>query len=78
MSHLFGEQPNMNPDTLAAMQSAQEAVTRLVGTCQKESQLYKQNPRAVAQVSRNSKWLLNAIALLQRELENPCNKENVQ
>ena len=46
------------------LQKAETIVRRLVEECRKDSPLYQTNPRAVAQVSRTSKWLLNAIAQL--------------
>ena len=58
----------MDPETLALCRSAQEAVSQLVEACHKRHPLYARNPRAVAQVSRTGKWLLNAIDRLQREL----------
>ncbi len=48
--------------------SAEEGVRRLVQECRPTGPLYTCNPRKVAQVSRTGKWLLNAIAALQREL----------
>jgi hypothetical protein len=50
------------------IRSAEKSVTRLVETCQKAGRLYVQNPKAVAQVSRTGKWLLNALADLQKAL----------
>jgi hypothetical protein len=47
---------------------AEKSVTRLVETCQKSGRLYVQDPKAVAQVSRTGKWLLNALADLQKAL----------
>jgi len=59
----------MNPQTEKTLRAAEDAVARLVEACGKDTPLYKQRPRAVAQVSRTGKWLLNAIAALRRELE---------
>jgi hypothetical protein len=59
----------MNPETRATFQAAMHAVNHLVKTCRKGGPLYAQNPRAVAQVSRTGKWLLNAIQRLYRELD---------
>jgi vacuolar-type H+-ATPase subunit H len=61
----------MSPQTLSTIRSAEEAVAKLVEECRKSSRLYVKNPRAVAQVSRTSKWLLNAIARLHKELNTP-------
>jgi hypothetical protein len=49
--------------------TAEEAVQELVVECRKGGPLYKHAPQAVAQVSRTSKWLLNAITRLRRTLE---------
>jgi hypothetical protein len=58
----------VDPETLALCRSTQETVNQLVEACHKRHRLYARNPRAVAQVSRTAKWLLNAIDRLQREL----------
>ena len=55
---------------------AEEAVGRLVQECRHDGPLYGRNPRAVAQVSRTGKWLLNAIAALHRELKKPAVSED--
>ena len=59
----------MNQRTRTIVHSASQAVNRLVEVCHKGGPLYSQNPKAVAQVSRTGKWLLNAIARLEQE---PC------
>lgn len=51
-----------------AIQAAEKAVGQLVEECRKASSLHQQNPKAVAQVSRTGKWLLNAIASLRKAL----------
>ena len=56
----------MNDAESETVRAAEETVGRLVETCQKSGPLYSQSPRAVAQVSRTSKWLLNAIQKLCR------------
>ncbi len=56
----------MDPRTLDTLRAAETAVTRLVQDCAKSSPLYAENPKAVAQVSRTGKWLLNAIAALRQ------------
>jgi hypothetical protein len=48
-----------------------EAVGDLVNDCRKRGPLYRRHPRAVAQVNRTAKWLLNALATLRRQLEEP-------
>jgi hypothetical protein len=58
------------------MRAAEEAVGRLITECRKPGPLYKRAPRAVAQVSRTGKWLLNAIAALNRELKKPAAPED--
>ena len=60
----------MNQRTRAVVHAATQAVSRLVEVCHKGGPLYTQNPKAVAQVSRTGKWLLNAIARLEQELPN--------
>ena len=57
----------MNQETQDAIQAAVQAVQQLIHACRKGSPLYAENPRAVAQVSRTAKWLLNAITRLCRE-----------
>jgi hypothetical protein len=52
---------------LDAVRAAEEAARRLVGACRKGGALYGRSPRAVAQVSRTAKWLLNALDRLRRE-----------
>lgn len=59
----------MNQQTLETIRAAKEAADDLIGLCRKNGPLYNQNPRVVAQTSRNAKWLLNALATLRRELE---------
>ena len=58
----------MDPTTSNALRAAERAVTRLVEECVKDGPLYAESPRAVAQIGRTGKWLLNAIAALRREL----------
>jgi hypothetical protein len=57
--------PPQGPKTLHA---AEQAVRRLVKECSKQGTLYPRSPRAVAQVSRTGKWLLSALAALERAL----------
>jgi hypothetical protein len=57
----------MDRATLALLQSAEKAVSRLVEACHKTRPLFRRNPRATAQVSRTGKWLLNAIEQLKRQ-----------
>ena len=58
----------MNAQTRKVLRAAEQAATRLVEACHKGSPLYARSPKAIAQVSRTGKWLLNAIAALRREL----------
>ena len=62
----------MNPESQEMLPAAQEIVTCLVERCAKTGPLYPANPKAVAQVSRTGKWLINAIVALDRALEAPC------
>jgi hypothetical protein len=59
----------MNPQTQQTVRAAEEAVSDLIQACRKGGPLYQERPKAVAQVSRNAKWLLNALAALRRELK---------
>ena len=59
----------MTPEIQETVDTAQNAVTQLVAVCRKGGPLYVQNPKAVAQVSRTAKWLLNALARLHRNLD---------
>jgi hypothetical protein len=59
----------MDPDSQATLQTAVAAVTHLIEVCRPRGPLYQLEPRAVAQVNRTSKWLLNAIAALHRQLD---------
>ena len=61
----------MNARTQKVLRSAEEAVGRLVEECRKGGPLYAEDPRAVAQVSRTSKWLLNALSRLHKEQGTP-------
>ena len=56
----------MNARTRALICSTTKMVSRLVEECRKGGPLYTENPKAVAQVNRTSKWLLNALASLQQ------------
>lgn len=61
----------MGTRTLNVPRRAEEAVTKLVEECRKGGPLYPKNPKAAAQVSRTSKWLLYAITALHKELTTP-------
>jgi hypothetical protein len=56
------------PELPEAVRLAEEAVSRLAEECRKGGPLYLRSPKAVAQVSRNAKWLLNALDALRRGL----------
>ncbi len=58
----------MNARTRKLLDAAEQAVGRLVQECRKGTPLYALCPKAVAQVSRTGKWLLNATAVLAQEL----------
>ena len=60
----------MGPQTLHTLATAEDAARDLVELCRKQGKLYQQHPRSAAQVSRSSKWLLNAIAVLRGDLDN--------
>jgi hypothetical protein len=59
----------MDPDSQASLHAAVAAVTRLIEVCRPRGPLYPLEPRAVAQVNRTSKWLLNAITALHRKFD---------
>jgi hypothetical protein len=46
------------------IRSVEKSVTRLLNACHKDGHLYSRNPRAVAQINRTGKWLLNALRQL--------------
>jgi hypothetical protein len=54
------------------LRAAEEAVGRVIETCQRGGPLYARDPRAAAQVSRTAKWHLSAIAALRQALAPPC------
>jgi hypothetical protein len=54
----------VDPETLNTLRAAERAVARLLEECRKGGPLYVASPRAVAQVSRTGRWLLNALAAL--------------
>jgi hypothetical protein len=58
----------VNPETLELLRAAEDSVTRLLERCSKTGPLYPRSPRAVAQVSRTGKWLLNAVTALRADL----------
>jgi hypothetical protein len=60
------------------LRAAEEAVNRLVEACRWPGPLYARSPRAAAQVSRTSKWLMNALDALRRELTQPVAEEPAQ
>ena len=62
----------MNLQVLNTLRAAEETVNDLVHECRKSGPMYNKCPRAVAQVSRTGKWLLNAITMLRRELTPPA------
>jgi len=67
----------VKPQTLKSLDSAERAVGRLIQECRKDGPLYRDNPKAVAQVSRTSKWLLNAIVAL-REIVAPKHAKEIK
>jgi hypothetical protein len=61
----------MNTEAPEVIRTAQEAVNGLITACQKHLPLYREHPQAVAQVNRTAKWLLSAIAALNRQRAMP-------
>jgi hypothetical protein len=59
----------MKPRLLSTVRATEKAVNRLVEQCRKNGPIYDRNPKVVAHVNRTSKWLLNAVAALKRELD---------
>ncbi len=49
--------------------AAEESVSHLIQACRKSRPLYHHNPKLTAQVTRTTKWLLNAIAALNKSLD---------
>jgi hypothetical protein len=60
---------------LKKLAAAERAVNGLVQECGKQGPLYQHDPKAVAQVSRTGKWLLNAMSALRNALATHCTKE---
>jgi hypothetical protein len=52
----------MEPQTLHAIDLAEEAATQLIEVCRKNSPLYRQRPKQATQVNRTTTWFLNALA----------------
>ena len=67
----------MDQPTLDTTRAAEQSVARLVEACRKGGPLYRRDPKAVAQVSRTSKWLLNAIVAL-REIVAPKHAKEIK
>ena len=65
----------MNQRTQSTIRSAPKTVASLVERCRKGGPLYIIQPKVVAHISRTGKWLLNAIAALNQELNQPATKE---
>ena len=65
----------MKARALKKLAAAERAVNGLVQECGKQGPLYQHDPKAVAQVSRTGKWLLNAINALRSALATLCTKE---
>jgi hypothetical protein len=61
----------MKPRIRSTIRSAKQSVLRLVEECRKDGPIYPKHPKAVAQVSRTGKWLLNAITTLEQTLDTP-------
>jgi hypothetical protein len=61
----------MDPQTLHTINVIEEAASQLIEVCRKNSPLYRQRPKQVAQVNRTAKWFLNALAGLRRSVDSP-------
>jgi hypothetical protein len=61
----------LDHQTQETLRAVEQIVTRLIEHCRKHGPLYPRNPRAVAHVSRTSKWLLNAINAMRSALTAP-------
>ncbi len=68
----------MDPSIEATIRAAEDAVLQLVEVCRKRGILHNQHRKATAQVSRTAKWLLNAIAALNKDLDMPCTEGSNQ
>jgi hypothetical protein len=66
----------MDPQLLHTIEAAKEATTHLIEACRKNGHLYRKNPKAVAQVNRTGKWLLNALGALRKTLDNSPTDES--
>jgi hypothetical protein len=65
----------MNRHTLRTIHAVETAVARLLEECRTNGSLYAQHCQAVAQVSRTSKWLLNALTALRRAANHPRKRQ---
>ena len=68
--------PFMNKAMRNLLRAAEQAVGQFLAKCRKGDPLYVENPKAVAQVSRTGKWLLNALTALNRELKSSPDDDN--
>ena len=62
----------MDPQTQEMLRAAEQAVAQLVERCRQDGALCRHSPRTVAWVGRTSRWLLYALAALQRSLTRPA------
>jgi hypothetical protein len=62
----------VNQDTLSAVRTVEQSVHQLVRACHKQGPVYARSPKAVAQVNRTSKWLLNALDRLKEDQGTPA------
>jgi hypothetical protein len=70
-----GDQLMSLPDQPDVIDAAEAVLARLIDAARKDGPLYARAPKAVAQVSRNAKWLGNALAVLRRALAGPATPE---
>jgi hypothetical protein len=62
----------MDKQTQEVLRAAEQAVRRLIDCCVRTTPATLRLPRAVARVSRTSRWLLHAVAALRKELATTC------
>lgn len=67
----------MRPVTHPILRRTAKTVQHLLVVCRNDGLMDKANPKAIAQVSRTGKWLLNAIAQFTNEPK-PSAQEDAQ
>jgi hypothetical protein len=61
----------MDQPTRDTLRAVEQAVGQLIERCPKPGPLHSRSPRAVTHVSRTSRWLLFALAALERQPYHP-------